>query len=110
MEEIPAHRRAVAPRSGDTIVIGADGEASNVDQAEREAAVRPEDPLDHDRNGRAGGDTSDDVVVAQANGFTLTDLGGGYYTVAGPGLADPEKIRGKATAEARFAALSAPAG
>lgn len=34
-ENIPEHRTAITPRSGDTHVIGKDGEAVNVDEAAR---------------------------------------------------------------------------
>lgn len=37
--QTPAHRQAAAPRSGDTIVIGADGEAVNVDAEARDASA-----------------------------------------------------------------------
>lgn len=37
--EIPAHRAAITTRSGDTHVIGADGERRNVDQEARDAAA-----------------------------------------------------------------------
>lgn len=35
--QVPEHRTAVTPRSGDTHVIGEDGAAVNVDQAARDA-------------------------------------------------------------------------
>lgn len=38
--QIPEHRRTVQPRSGDTHVIGSDGEAVNVDQQARDAAAK----------------------------------------------------------------------
>jgi len=37
-EETPAHRTTFASRSGDTIIVGADGEARNIDQEARDAA------------------------------------------------------------------------
>lgn len=37
--QVPEHRTAVTPRSGDTHVIGDDGEAVNVDQQERDLAA-----------------------------------------------------------------------
>jgi hypothetical protein len=41
-DAIPEHRAAISPRSGDTHVIGDDGQAVNVDQAARDAAAAAE--------------------------------------------------------------------
>jgi hypothetical protein len=45
-DDIPAHRKGFAARSGDTLVIGADGKTVNVDQQARDqaaaAAKKPE--------------------------------------------------------------------
>lgn len=40
MDKIPSHRVAMEPRSGDTHVIGDDGEAQNIDQAARAALAK----------------------------------------------------------------------
>lgn len=48
-----------------------------------------------------------DNGAAQAGAFTLTDHKFGNYEITGPGLDEPEKVRGKAAAEARLAELEA---
>ena len=39
MSDIPEHRRAIAPRSGDDHVIGEHGELRNLDQESRDRAA-----------------------------------------------------------------------
>ena len=57
--QVPEHRTAVTPRSGDTHVIGDDGAAVNVDQVARDAdaakaekAAKPK-PVKTDTDGKA---------------------------------------------------------
>lgn len=46
--------------------------------------------------------------VQQRNRFTVTEAGSnGYFEITGPGLDEPEKVRGKDKAEARAAELEA---
>lgn len=63
--------------------------------------------LDHDGDGAPGGSTGEDVVTGEAAGFVLTEIGGGWWSIAGPGLDKPEKVRTAAAAEARLAELVA---
>lgn len=65
--------------------------------------------LDHDGDGAPGGDTSGDVALYSTNGFTLTDLGGGWWTITGPELESPIKVRTKAKAEELFNQMVAEA-
>lgn len=65
--------------------------------------------LDHDGDGAPGGDTGDDVALYSTDGFTLTDLGGGWWTITGPGLEQPVKVRTKAKAEEVFNRMVADA-
>lgn len=43
----------------------------------------------------------------QIDGVTVTPTGGGWYEISHPGLAEPEKVQGKDTADARAQALAA---
>lgn len=63
--------------------------------------------LDHDGDGAPGGSTGEDGEPVQAGDFALTEIGGGWWSIAGPGLDKPEKVRTAAAAEARLAELVA---
>ena len=63
--------------------------------------------LDHDGDGHPGGSTGEDGEPVQAGDFALTEIGGGWWSIAGPGLDKPEKVRTAAAAEARLAELVA---
>ncbi len=55
----------------------------------------------------AGGDPANDVVRDEQDGFALTKVGGGWWQITGPDLADPVKVRGEDAARAKFAEITA---
>lgn len=46
---------------------------------------------------------ANDRAIEAADGFVLTATGGGHYTITGPDLLAPIKVKGRAKAEQRFA-------
>jgi hypothetical protein len=81
-----------------------------IDPVDLAAEERPHLPqLDHDGDGHPGGSDGADVLTAEELGIVQTHIGGGYYTIAHPGAAEPEKVKGREAADARFEELLAEA-
>lgn len=50
--------------------------------------------LDGDDDGETGGSSGEDSLTSDGE-FAVLKKGGGFYEISGPGLAEPEKVRGK---------------
>lgn len=78
--------------------------------AERRAEVVNEIEARYRETAEQAGGEAAAASILQTDGFELTEAGSnGYYQITGPGLEEPEKVRGKANAEARLAELRAAA-
>ncbi len=44
-------------------------------------------------------------ALGGTDGFAINPVGGGYYEITGPGLAEPERVRGQENADNRLAEL-----
>jgi hypothetical protein len=59
--------------------------------------------LAHEAAASADDAKTDETVSA----FEMTHVGGGYYAISGPGLDEPERVKGKTEAQVRVAELDA---
>jgi hypothetical protein len=83
--------------------------ADALDDLLRRGKVRLPDyipQLDGDEDGETGGSTGEDSLISDGE-FAVLEKGGGFYEISGPGLDEPEKVRGKPALAERLGELKA---